>query len=74
MIRKLELPREEHPSFKAYCEKRRVEFLSTPYDPESARFLDELGVKMFKTASADLVDLPLQERIASSGRRSSPPA
>ena len=35
-------------------------FLSTPYDVESAKFLNEsLNIKYFKTASADIVDIPL---------------
>ena len=48
-----------------------VEFLSTPYDSDSARFLnDELEVRLFKTASADLIDHPLHEYIASTRKPS----
>lgn len=65
MLRKLELGRKEHHDLVAFCAKTGVDFLSTPYDIDSAKFLAELGVKMFKTASADLVDLPLQQYIAS---------
>ena len=32
---------------------------STPFDFESADFLDKLGVAAFKIASADLVNIPL---------------
>ena len=68
MIRKLELGRPQHRDLVTFCAAERIEFISTPYDLESARFLTELNVKMFKTASADLVDLPLQKYIASTGK------
>jgi N-acetylneuraminate synthase len=68
MIHRLELSYEAHRELKLYCDNSEIEFLSTPYDIESARFLNELGVRFFKTASADLVDLPLQKYIASTGK------
>lgn len=70
MIQNLELKREDHGPLKAYCEKKDIEFLSTPYDIESAMFLDSLGVRFFKTASADIVDLPLQQFLASTKKPS----
>ena len=71
MIRKLELSRENHFMLKEYCDKLGIEFLSTPYDLESARFLnEELGVRLFKTASADLIDHPMHGYIASSRKPS----
>jgi N-acetylneuraminate synthase/N,N'-diacetyllegionaminate synthase len=68
MIRKLELSREDHVAIRQYCENLGIAFLSTPYDVESARFLESVGVGMYKTASADIVDLPLQEWIAATGK------
>lgn len=66
MIRKLELKWEAHAPLKEYCEKQGLTFISTPYDVDSARFLhEELDMVIFKTASADIVDLPLQRFIAS---------
>lgn len=71
MIQKLELNKKDHYLLKSYCEEARIEFLSTPYDVDSARFLhEELNVRLFKTASADIVDLPLHEYIASTGKHS----
>jgi N,N'-diacetyllegionaminate synthase len=71
MIKKLELSRQNHHFIKEYCDQLGIEFLSTPYDLVSARFLnEELGVRLFKTASADLIDHPLHEYIASSGKPS----
>jgi N,N'-diacetyllegionaminate synthase len=71
MIKSLELSRDNHFLLKEYCDSNSIQFLSTPYDVESARFLsEELNVEIFKTASADLIDLPLHEYIASSGKPS----
>ena len=56
MLKKLELKEKDHQVLKNYCHKRKIDFLSTAYDVESAKFLDRLGVRVFKTASADIVD------------------
>lgn len=68
MIKELELSKENHFSLLNYCKSLDIEFLSTPYDIESAIFLNNLGVSFFKTASADIVDYPLHEFIASTGK------
>lgn len=65
MLKRLELSKPEHIDLALHCREIGIEFLSTPYDIESAAFLDEMNVNYFKTASADLVDLPLQRFIAS---------
>ncbi len=69
MIKRLEIDETFQKKVFDYCTEKGVVFLSTPYDVESARFLHEtLDVAAFKTASADIVDLPLQEYIASTGK------
>ena len=68
MLERLELSRQAHVELSELCRTEGIDFLSTPYDIDSARFLESLGVRMFKTASADLVDLPLQRYIASTGK------
>lgn len=68
MLERLELTREQHIELAQYCQETDIDFLSTPYDIESAIFLDSIGVRFFKTASADLVDLPLHRYIASTGK------
>jgi len=68
MIRKLELRREDHLPLINFCNSLEIDFISTPYDLDSAKFLDQLGVNFFKTASADIVDLPLQEFLANTGK------
>jgi len=68
MLRKLELGKPEHRELAALCASVGIDFLSTPYDMNSVKFLAEMDVKTFKTALADLVDLPLQQYIASTGK------
>jgi N-acetylneuraminate synthase len=41
---------------------------STPFDPSAVELLEKLGVEVFKTASAEIVDLPLIREIARTGR------
>jgi N-acetylneuraminate synthase len=45
-----------------------IVFLSTPFDPDSARLLDELGIPAFKIASADVTNLPLLDAVAALGK------
>lgn len=68
MIKKLELSHEDHYPIIEFCRAQEIEFISTPYDLDSARFLDSIGVKTFKTASADIVDLPLHQFLAGTGK------
>jgi len=64
MIKSLELTKKDFEVLYNYCEDVDVGFISTPYDIESAQFLNELGVKMFKIASADIIDIQLHKYIA----------
>jgi N,N'-diacetyllegionaminate synthase len=56
MLKKLELSYEDHKQLIDYCKKLKIEFISTPYDVESAKILLDCGIKKFKTASADIID------------------
>ena len=64
MLKKLELSRDDTKKLFNYAKKIKIIFLSTPYDPDSAIFLDKIGVKIFKTASADLSDYILHKTLA----------
>ncbi|WP_314095487.1 pseudaminic acid synthase [Microbacterium foliorum] len=41
---------------------------STPFDPTSVEFLESLGVEIYKTASAEIIDLPLLREVARTGK------
>ena len=47
-----------------YCKKKKIEFLSTPFDEESANMLIEIGMKGFKVASSDITNHPFLEFLA----------
>lgn len=51
----------------AYCEKKGIDFLSTPFDLEAVDFLEPL-VPAFKIASADITNIPLLRKVAKTGK------
>jgi N,N'-diacetyllegionaminate synthase len=58
MLKKLELSNKDFIELKEYCEEKGIEFLSTPFDEESAEFLKEINVHAFKIGSGDLNNYP----------------
>lgn len=64
MLRRLELSRELHQELMAYCQKKGILFMSTPFDDESADFLAELGIPVFKIASGEITNLPFLDHVA----------
>ena len=64
MLKKLELSYEEFIELQAYCKDKEIMFLSTPFDFESADFLESIGMKAFKISSGDLTNIPFLEHIA----------
>lgn len=55
------------PIFERARERGLIPF-STPFDPTAIDFLEDLGVELYKTASAEIVDLPLLRAIARTGK------
>jgi len=64
MLKKLELSEAEFKELFKYCKQKGIIFLSTPFDEESAEFLNQLGVSKFKIGSGDVTNVPLLKRIA----------
>ena len=69
MLKKLELSKKDHLILKNYCDKKGVEFISTPYDVESAKFLVSMKLKTLKVASADLTDHYLHEFLSKTKKK-----
>lgn len=69
MLKKLELGRDDFARIKAHCEEVGIHFMSTPYNPEDAELLNELGVDAFKIASGQVVELPFLQQVARYGKR-----
>ncbi|MFD1178864.1 N-acetylneuraminate synthase [Paenibacillus puldeungensis] len=63
MLKKLELSFEDFADLKRYCAKKKVDFLSTPFDEESADFLYSIGVDGFKIGSGDMNNIPFIKKI-----------
>ena len=58
MIKKLELNVDIHKELIAYCQHKKIRFLSTPFDLESIALLHELGLETFKIPSGEITNLP----------------
>lgn len=68
MLRRLELNKEQHMEIHEYCAARGIEFISTPFDLDSARFLTgKLKVRCIKISSGDINNAPLLLECARSG-------
>jgi N,N'-diacetyllegionaminate synthase len=64
MLKKLTLSYKNFRKLKRYCQKRKIEFLSTPFDLKSIDFLKSLKMKYFKIPSGQITDLPYLIKVA----------
>lgn len=64
MLKKLELPFGSFLELKKYAEKQGIGFLSSPFDIESIRYLNEIDVDLFKIPSGEITNVPYLEEIA----------
>lgn len=56
MLQRLEMSPEMHDAVLVACRTHRIEFLSTPFDPQAADYLVELGVRRLKVPSGELTN------------------
>ena len=68
LFKKLELPFDAFTASHKEAKRIGIEFLSTPFDEQSADFLDQLGVNAFKIASGDITHRPLIEHVSRKGK------
>lgn len=68
LLKRVELPEESFIRLKAYCERKGIDFLCTPFDIVSADFLAGIGVAAVKIASADLTNSDLLRHVCSFGK------
>jgi N-acetylneuraminate synthase len=64
MLKRLELSEADHRALLARCRRAGIQFLSTPFDVESADLLARLGLKVFKLPSGELTNKGLLEHVA----------
>jgi len=63
MIKKLELSPKIHQELIKHCNNNKIEFLSSPFDIESADLLFDLGLRKFKIPSGEITNSPLLKHI-----------
>jgi N-acetylneuraminate synthase len=69
MVRKLELGEKEHAALVEHCARRKIAFLSTPFDLDSVRLLVErFDIPRLKIASGEITNVPLLLAIGRSGK------
>jgi sialic acid synthase SpsE len=68
MLEALVLSRPAHHELAAHARDRDLQFLSSPFDEESADFLMDLDLPAFKIPSGEITNLPMLRHIASFGR------
>lgn len=64
MIKKLLLTYEEFVQLKAYCDQKKIVFLSAPFDLDSIEFLYKLGCSVWKVPSGEITNYPYLVKIA----------
>ena len=68
MIKKLELDVNTHYELMEYCHKKRIMFLSTPFDFDSIELLDKLNIALFKVPSGEITNVPYLRKIGAKGK------
>ena len=65
MLEKLEISKDFHIKLVNQCRQLGIEFLSTPFDIDSAKFLLDLGMKKIKISSGEITNIPFIKQLAS---------
>ena len=64
----LELSNDEWRQLAEYCTRQGIIWFASPWDEESADFLESLDMPVYKIASADLTNIPLLSHVAAKGK------
>lgn len=64
MLQRLMLPRSSYKGLKEYAEGMDLQFIVTPFDIASGKFLADLGVQIMKIPSGEITNLPFLREVA----------
>jgi len=62
------MPWEWQPKLKEIADEIGIDLFSTAFDPTAVDFLEQMGVPVHKVASFEIVDIPLIEKMARTGK------
>lgn len=68
MLQRLQLDAEAHRRIIEHCEQIGIEFLSSPFDFESADLLSLMDLRMYKIPSGEITNIPFLEYLARKGK------
>lgn len=68
MLQRLELDVAAHQRLIDHCRQIGIQFLSSPFDTQSADLLDSMDVPLFKVPSGEITNLPFLQYLARKGR------
>lgn len=69
MLKKLELSKDNHIDLVDYSKKKKIKFLSSPFDLESINLLNNLGLDIFKIPSGEITNLPYLRLLGSQNKK-----
>ena len=63
MLKKLQINKLFQKKLLRYCNKKKIEFLSSPFDVENVKFLKKIKLERFKIPSGEITNLPYLREI-----------
>ena len=69
MLKKYELSESDHFKIIKRCKKKRIKFLSSPFDLKSIDLLNKLKMDLFKIPSGEITNIPYLRKIGSFKKR-----
>ncbi len=69
MLKSLEIPQSWYPALIKRCKEKEIEFLSTGFDEESLKILQDLNVSIFKIPSGEITNKPYLEYISKTDKK-----
>jgi N,N'-diacetyllegionaminate synthase len=68
LIKNFDMPYENFEILKNICDAEKIEFMSSAFEMDAARYLNKIGMKQFKIPSGEITNLPYLRLIGSFGK------